>query len=155
LKRFVERGGGVLVIAGEHTTWPTGEADLLPGKLGAPVNRMSGRSGSLGYLDYSHPIFEVFKAPRSGGFSAAHFFQYRAIEPGPPDRVLARFDDGAVAAVERKVGAGRVITWTSTLDDTWTDIAVKPVFLPLVHQLVRYLAHYDQPTSWYTVGQVL
>ena len=60
-----------------------------------------------------------------------------------------------MAAAERKIGAGRVIVWTSTLDDSWTDIAVKPVFLPLVHQLVRYLAHYEPPTSWLTVGQVL
>ena len=155
LKRFVERGGGLLVVAGEHTTWPGGDADLFPGKLGATVNRMSGRSGSLGFLDYSHPVFEVFKAPRSGDFSAAHMFEYRAVEPAPTDRVIARYDDGAVAAVERKVGAGRVIVWTSTLDDTWTDVAVKPIFLPLVHQLARYLAHYEQPQSWYTVGQVL
>jgi hypothetical protein len=155
LERFVERGGGLLIIAGEHTTWPAGESALFPGKLGNTVNRMSGRSGSLGYLDYSHPVFEVFKAPRSGDFSAAHIFQYRAVEPAANDRVIARYDDGAVAAIERKAGAGRVLVWTSTLDDTWTDIAVKPVFLPLVHQLVRYLAHYEQPASWFTVGQVL
>ena len=155
LERFVERGGGLLIIAGEHTTWPAGESALFPGKLGTTVNRMSGRSGSLGYLDYGHQVFEVFKAPRSGDFSAAHIFQYRVVEPTANDRVIARYDDGAVAAVERKVGAGRVLVWTSTLDDTWTDIAVKPVFLPLVHQLVRYLAHYEQPASWYTVGQVL
>jgi hypothetical protein len=155
LKRFVERGGGLLVVTGDHTTWPTAEVDLLPGKLGASVDRMSGRSGTLGYIDYSHPVFEVFKAPRSGDFSAAHFFEYRAIQPGPADRVIARYDDGTVAAAERKLGDGRVIVWTSTLDDTWTDIAVKPVFLPLVHQLVRYLAHYEPPTSWFTVGQVL
>jgi len=48
-----------------------------------------------------------------------------------------------------------VIAWTSTLDDSWSDLAVKPVYLPLVHQLVRYLAHYEQPLSWQTVGQVL
>jgi hypothetical protein len=155
LKRYVERGGGLLVIAGDRTTWPSTEADLLPGKLGAPVDRMSGRSGSLGFLDYSHPVFEVFKAPRSGDFSAAHIFRYRALQPNPGDRVIARYDDGAIAALEKKVGAGRVIVWTSTLDDTFTDIAVKPIFLPLVHQLARYVAHYEPATSWYTVGQVL
>ena len=45
--------------------------------------------------------------------------------------------------------------WTTTLDDSWTDIGVKPIFLPLVHQLVRYLSHYEPATSWFTVGQVL
>jgi len=155
LKRFLERGGGLLVVTGDHTTWPPGEAGLLPGRLGATVDRTSGRSGSLGYLDYSHPVFEVFKAPRSGDFSAAHVFRYRALQTLPTDRILARFDDGAIAAAERKVGAGRAIVWTSTLDDSWTDIGVKPIFLPLVHQLVRYLAHYEPATSWFTVGQVL
>jgi hypothetical protein len=155
LKKFVERGGGLLAVTGERASWPTGEADLLPGRLGAPVDRLSGRAASLGYLDYSHPVFEIFKAPRSGDFSAAHFFRYRALEPTPADRVLARYDDGAVAAVERRVGDGRVVAWTSTLDDSWTDLAVKPVFLPLVHQLVRYLAQYEQPASWFTVGQVI
>jgi aerotolerance regulator-like protein/VWA domain-containing protein len=155
LKHFVERGGGLLVVAGDRTTWPSTEADLFPGKLGATVDRTSGRSGSLGYLDYSHPVFEVFKAPRSGDFSAAHVFRYRALQAGPADRILARFDDGAIAAVEKKVGAGRVIVWTSTLDDSWTDVALKPVFLPLVHQFARYLAHYEPATSWFTVGQVL
>jgi len=155
LKRYVERGGGLLVIAGDKTSWPTGEADLFPGKLGAPVDRTSGRSGSFGFLDYSHAVFEVFKAPRSGDFSAAHIFRYRSMQPGPNDQVIARYDDGAVAAVEKKVGAGRVVVWTSTLDDTYTDIAVKPIFLPLVHQLARYAAHYEPTTAWYTVGQVL
>src|SRR5204863_255713 len=41
------------------------------------------------------------------------------------------------------------------LNDTAADIAVKPIFLPLVHQLVRYLGRYEAATSWFTVGQVL
>ncbi|HYM25025.1 MAG TPA: BatA and WFA domain-containing protein [Vicinamibacterales bacterium] len=161
LKRFVERGGGLLIVAGDHTTWPAAgtsgspEADLLPGKLGAPVDRTDSPSGAFGFLDYSHAVFEIFKAPRSGDFSAAHIYRYRALEPAQGDRVLARYDDGAVAAAERKVGNGRVVVWTSTLDDSFTDIGVKPIFLPLVHQLTRYLARYEQPASWFTVGQVL
>ncbi len=155
LKRFVERGGGLLVVAGDHTTWPTQEMDLLPGRLGSAVDRTDGLPGSLGYLDYSHQVFELFKAPRSGDFSAAHVFRYRGVDVTEGDRVLARYDDGGVAAAERRVGQGRVIVWTSTLDDSFSDIGVKPVFLPLVHQMVRYLANYEQPASWYTVGQVL
>jgi hypothetical protein len=155
LKRFVERGGGLLVVSGEKSAWPASEADLLPGKLGATIDRTGGRGGTLGYVDYSHPIFEIFKAPRSGDFTAAPILRYRALETGPGDRVLARFDDGAVAAAERRVGTGRVIAWSTTLDNSWNSFALKPVYLPFVHQLVRYLARYEQPASWRTVGQVV
>jgi len=161
LKRFVERGGGLLIVAGDHTTWPAAgtsgspDADLLPGTLGGAIDRTDSPTGAIGFLDYSHAVLEVFKAPRSGDFSAAHIYRYRSLEPAPGDRVLARYDDGAVAAAERKIGNGRVVVWTSTLDDSFTDIGVKPIFLPLVHQLARYLARYEQPASWYTVGQVL
>jgi hypothetical protein len=155
LTRFVERGGGLLVVAGDKSAWPADQQDLLPGKIGPAVDRMAGRRGTLGYLDYSHPVFELFKAPRSGDFSSAHVFRYRTLTIDPAARVLARYDDGGIAAAERKVGAGRVVVWTSTLDDSWTDLAIKPVFLPLVHQLVRYLARYEQAASWLTVGQVL
>jgi hypothetical protein len=100
-------------------------------------------------------VFELFKAPRSGDFSAARILRYRTIQPSPDARVLARYDDGAVAAAERRIGNGRVITLTTSLDDSWTDLALKPVYLPLVHQLVRYVSQYEQSTAWSTVGQVI
>jgi len=155
LKKFVERGGGLLVAAGEHTTWPQGETELLPGTLGATVDRTAGRGATLGFLDHSHFVFEIFKAPRSGDFSAAQIYRYRTVTTTAADRVLARFDDGAVAAAERKVGQGRVIVWASALDDSYSDLPRRPVYLPLVHQLVKYLAQFEPSRSWQTVGQVV
>jgi hypothetical protein len=181
LKKFVERGGGLLIAAGEHTTWPQGETDLMPGTLGPSVDRTAGRGATLGFLDHSHFVFEIFKAPRSGDFSAAQIYRYRTITPRQAtgsdvrlkpdatgrataaapapdqqaDRVLARFDDGAVAAAERKVGQGRVVVWASALDDSYSDLPRRPVYLPLVHQLVKYLAQFEPSRSWQTVGQVV
>jgi hypothetical protein len=155
LKRFVERGGGLLIALGEHSAWPATEADLFPGRLGGVVDRTEGRGGTIGLRDYSHPVFEVFKAPRSGDFSAVRVLRYRALETGPDDRVLARFDDGAVAAAEKRVGTGRVVALNMTLDDSWNDLARKPVYLPLVHQIVRYLSQYELTTAWQTVGAVV
>ena len=75
------------------------------------------------------------------------------LQPGAS--VLARFDDGAPALVERRVGSGRVLMWASSLDIEWNDLAVKPIFLPFVHQMARYLAAYREPEPWLTVGEVL
>jgi hypothetical protein len=155
LQRFVDGGGGLLVVLGEHSTWPANDAALLPGALGGTVDRPDARGGALGFLDYSHPVFEVFKAPRSGGFSGTRVFRYRALTARAGNRVLARFDDGALAAAEQRTGLGRVIAWNTTLDDSWSDLVKKPVFLPLVHQLVRYLARYEEPAASRTVGQAL
>ncbi len=154
LKRFVEQGGGLFVVTGEHTPW-SGDAPLLPGTLGAPVDRTTGVGGTLGFLDYSHRIFEQFKDPRQGNFATARFLRYRSLQLGPTDHVLARFDDGAVAMAERRVGSGRVIVFTSPLDDSWNDFPKKTMFLPMVHETMTYLAQYDEPQPWYTVGSML
>ncbi len=45
--------------------------------------------------------------------------------------------------------------WASDLANFWNDLAVRPVFLPFMHQLLRYLADYIEPRAAYRVGQVL
>jgi hypothetical protein len=106
-------------------------------------------------LEYGHPVFEPFRAPRSGDFSAARFYGYRAMTTQQGANILARFDDGAPALVERRHGAGRVLVWASSLGIEWSDLPVKPVFLPFVHQMARHLAAYREPEPWLTVGEVL
>ncbi len=153
IKRFVERGGGLFVLLGAHAGKIDSESTLLPGTPGpakdAPVNRPS----TFGFIDYTHPIFEIFKTPHSGDFSTAHFYQYRTLEPGATDRVLARFDDGVVAMAERTVSGGRVITMDASLADSETDLGRQAIFLPFLHQVMRYLARYQEQPSWYTAGQ--
>jgi hypothetical protein len=97
-------------------------------------------------------VFEIFSAPRSGDLTAARVFRYRQLTPAGP--VLARFDDGAAALVERRVGAGSVLAWTSTLDSYWNDFALRPVFVPFLHQTMKHLGHYVEAKPWHTVGEI-
>jgi hypothetical protein len=69
--------------------------------------------------------------------------------------LLARFDDGAAAFVERRVGSGRVLAFTSTLDGDWNDLPRHAMFLPLLHETVKYLAQYGELEAWHTVGRML
>jgi hypothetical protein len=154
LARFAERGGGVFVVLGERAAWPQSTPSLLPATVEAPVDRAR-RPARLVALEYGHPIFELFRSPRSGDFSAARFYSYRAVKPAADARVLARFDDGGAALVERPAGNGRVLLWTSTVDLAWNDLAVKPVFLPFIHRVARHLGSYRDPSPWRTVGDVL
>ncbi|MDF2776062.1 MAG: double-transrane region domain protein, partial [Geminicoccaceae bacterium] len=157
LVEYVNNGGGLLVALGDRSApreRPAYAAELLPATADAPIDRTTDRGGTLGYIDRSHPIFEVFSAPRSGDFSTPRFFRYRSVTPGPGDEQLARFDDGHIALLERKVGRGRVIVFTSSFDGIWNDLPLQPVFLPVAHQLAKYAAAYADERPWSVVGQV-
>ncbi len=155
LVNFVGAGGGLLAVLGESVRWTPEASDVLPGSFGTPTARLSSRSNVLGYVDYSHPVFDVFNAPRSGDLSSAQFFQQRPFTVTNPESVLARFADGSVALAERRIGQGHVLVWASTLDSYWNDLALKPVYLPFVHQLVKHLGKYVEPTEWHTTAQLL
>jgi len=154
LAKYAEQGGGVFVATGPRATWPQ-DVDLLPATIGPPVDRTRGDVGRIGALEYGHPIFEVFRAPRSGDFSTVPVYSYRSLTAVKGAQVLARFDAGTPAVLERRVGSGHVVMWGSTLDASWSELPQRPVFLPFIHRTVRHLANYKEPQPWVTVGQVL
>ena len=155
LVAFVKRGGGLFAAFGERATWPASAEPIMPGVPGATTDRTRGTPGRIGALEYGHPIFESFRAPRSGDYSSARFYSYRAVALAPDVQVLARYDDGAPALLEKRVEAGRVMAWTSTLDVTWNDLALKPVFLPFIHKVGATLGAFTQRRASMTVGDVL
>ncbi|HSJ16295.1 MAG TPA: VWA domain-containing protein [Longimicrobiales bacterium] len=143
LRRWVASGGGLVVALGPASGAATAEA-LLPGAPGQLVDRTQGGGAALGYVDLAHGALELFRTPRSGDLTAPRFYRYRPLRiPAAGDsavRVLARFDDGGVALAERRVERGRVLAFASTLDRSWNDLPVQPIFVPLTHRLVRYAA---------------
>ena len=154
LQRYVEQGGGLFVAAGQRANWPQ-EVDILPGSIENPVDRTRGDAARVGALEYAHPVFEPFRAPRSGNFSNVPVYQYRKITPAKDAQVLAKFDGVAPAVIERRIGSGRVLLWASALDTSWSDLPTRGVFVPFIHQSMRHLAGYAVPRPWLTVGQVL
>jgi hypothetical protein len=154
---FLAKGGGLVIALGEKSskeTWAGSAAKLLPAPLGGPVDRSRDWGGTLSYLDYGNPVFEIFGAPHSGDFSSAKFFRYRTFDVPITEGVLARFDDGIPALIERSQGSGRILVWTSTLDTFWNDLARQAVFLPFVHQVVKRAASYAEASAWQTVGEI-
>jgi hypothetical protein len=154
LTRFVEQGGGMFIALGGNTP-VSGDWEVLPGTLGGPIERSGLRGGTLGTMDSSHPIFQQFKDPRNGNFANVRFYRYRRLNPAPDDRVLARYDDGATAVAERRVGGGRVVAFTSTIDASWNDFPRHPMFLPVITEAMTYVAQFGQAEPSHTVGRML
>ena len=153
LKTFVEAGGGLIVALGPRAALPA--ADWLPVTLQGIEDRTRGAAAKLSGFDYGHAVFEPFRAPRSGDFSSARVYGYRVLTARPGAATLARFDGGTPALVEATVGRGRVLVLATTLDLFWNDLALKPVYLPFVHQLARQASSYAEQPGWTTVGQAV
>ena len=153
LHEFVSNGGGLLVVAGDAvtaTSWPGNASGLLPASPGDMKDRLADKGAVLGTIDRSHPAFSVFGGAQSGDMSASRFYRYREFKAD--SGVLARFDDGAPAVLERKTGTGRTIVVASSFDGLWNDLPRQPVFLPFVHQLAQYTSGYRSGRSIYEVG---
>jgi hypothetical protein len=173
LTRYVEGGGGLFVSVGDRVDadgWNARMKDLLPQPLGlrrtasaAPGGAAEGETVDLrpaerlAPLDRRHPLLAGFPA-RGDGLASARFFQFMLLAPVPdaPGRsVVLRYENGAPALVASEVGRGRVLLLTATVDREWTDLPIRPGFLPLMQEAARYLAGApgSDSISALTVGQ--
>ena len=152
LMKFVEAGGQVIVSTGPRTTVESFNAlqRIMPAALREAVQTKAGESVAITNVKFDHPIFEVFQ--ESGRLAAAHVIGYFRSEPAATATVLARFEDGSPALVESRNGKGRVLLFTSSLGPSWNDLPLTPLYLPFIHQMVRYAGARDD-NSWYGLGQ--
>ncbi len=176
LVRYVENGGGVFISVGDRVdadAWNSRLAAILPQPLG--LKRTASASGDptappaegetvdtrpaerLAPLDRRHPLLASFPA-KSDGLASARFSEFMLLAPVPdaPGRsVVLRFESGAPALVASEVGRGRVLLLTTTVDREWTDLPIRPGFLPLVQESARYLAGApgSESVASLTVGQ--
>lgn len=157
LGAFVAAGGGLLVAVGDTAPvyWPDGDDGFLPGSPDRRVDAVRGTAFELAGFAAAHPLAAALGPRQVADLAGASVFSYRVFEPNDGDRVLARFDDGGAALLERAVGDGRVLLLTTTLDRHWNDLALQPAFVPLLQQALRYLTAYQAPAGDTRIGSVV
>lgn len=149
LRDFVSAGGGLIVALGDqidpllYAKILNGDNNpLLPGNLTAAVGDASNHEqfNVIAVVKYEHPIFTSFNDPNHGDFGAARFYRHFQTATFADADALAQYDDGQPALIEKGYGKGRVLLFTSTFDTEWTDFPQHGVFLPFIHESVKYLA---------------
>jgi len=153
LVKFVDAGGQIIVSTGPRTDVQSFNAAfqrITPAVLREAVQTRGGESVAITEVKFDHPIFEVFQ--ESGRLASANVIGYFRSEPNPNAAVLARFEDGSPALVEGRTGKGRVMLFTSSLGPSWNDLPLTPLYLPFIHQMVRYAGAREE-NSWYGLGQ--
>jgi hypothetical protein len=104
-------------------------------------NRSDDRPFRLSAVNRAHPVFQPFEDGPSGLEQVA-VHRHLLVEPNPAAEriILAEVTGGVPLLLERRVGRGRVMLLTTTLDRDWTDMPIRPGYLPLVQRSARHLA---------------
>ncbi len=128
---------------------------------------------------FEHPALQLFNDPRNGDLSTANIRLWYTLatsgvqgldKPGAAVSnawknatttnnalpfVLARLSSGAAFLVEKAYGAGSVICCTIPCSAEWSNLPLRPFYLPLMQQLVTYLAAHFEPPRNVDIGRPL
>jgi hypothetical protein len=110
---------------------------------------------ALTEVDFGHPIFKIFVDPSNGDPTTVQVTQYYRVDADPQAVRLAGFEDGGAALLERGVGKGKVLSWTSGVDLANGNLPVRGLFVPLLYQWLSYVCRPDMPRATTHVGQPL
>ena len=159
LRDFVSAGGGLVIFPGEKVApdpynkqfFPVPnlpdkrlvQADLTTPK--GDINdaekfeRLSGDT-----IDFAHPVLSVFDHPQVRYLTTARFYKYFPLTV-PPEKgtswSLAKFSSGSPALVEGRFGEGIVLLAAFPVNAKWSNLPLKPEFVPLLLRMVSHVEH--------------
>jgi hypothetical protein len=146
LKQFVSRGGGVGFIVGDKVDpdeFNKSFGEISPARLWKTALDKGANPVVISAVDFKHEIFQPFDGPHNGDFAIAQIRQYFQVNPAQTAVALARFSSGHPALLERagdpKLGAGRTLLYTSSMDMDWSDLCLKSIFVAYSQQMAKRL----------------
>jgi hypothetical protein len=146
VRNYLNRGGQMLLAMGPDVD-PGTLTDVLGTKLSFDEAPVRTPGATMIASDGRHPIFRPFLNP-SGPLGDVQVEQHRRLKDQDDRTVLARFSGGDAALTEQVVGQGRLIVFTSDLDNEWSRFPLNPAFVPFAVETARYLtkSHRRQQT---------
>ena len=144
---FVSQGGSLVVSVGNNVAADRTNAvlaALLPARLRRTrALAAPGEPGQRTALpDVSEPLFSPFSRGGLTGFSGVRWSRIYTVEPyneGDGVRTLLQTEGGLPLLIERSIGDGRVLLFTSTFDADWGNLPLAAVYMPLIQSIARTL----------------
>ncbi len=134
LKKYVAAGGSVLIALGPSSA-ALPRVPVLDESIQA--SSYAGREGerffTVSEIDTGHPVMRSVER-----FDGVKFYQAIKVTPAK-SKVLARLNDGTPLVLERQIGEGKVLAFTSTFDKLSNDLPLHAAWVPFVQQSATYL----------------
>ncbi len=138
---YVQAGGAALIVAGPAT--------LRSGRLPLSSGRPSPdpQAQGIGSVDDQNPALAG-----GGHFQNVQFFGATHITFKPGAAVIAKLANGTPLLTEEKMGEGRALVFSSTLDNSTNDFPLHAAYLPFVAQTARYLSGTEEALGSVVAG---
>lgn len=165
LVQYIERGGHLIWTCGDNVFAEDYNRlnDEMNGKL-LPLPILSQQSPDMSSgkdtwnidsMDGNYPAFRNLVNPRD---LFTRVLVYRRIpfdisKGGAP--TLASLDDGMPLLVQRRIGNGSVTFLGTGVHVSWTNLPIRPIFVPMINQLIFQLAGIEQTRLQAIAGQPL
>jgi hypothetical protein len=142
LRAYVNGGGSLLVSLGSSSVAMqrvpvSGEAI----QSSSYASREGDRFQTVASADAEHPTLR-----RASKLEGVQFYQVIRVDPGT-SRVIARLSNQEPLLIEKQVGEGRVLVFTSTFDNVANDFPLHSSFVPFVEQTARYLGRQQERST--------
>jgi hypothetical protein len=153
---YIETGGSLLLAPADRVD--DGTFNRLFGALSPAILRNKLVRNNQGFMTITevndrHPIFRSLGPRERIDFSGARLWGCWTAEPLKGSIVHMKMDSGAPFLLERKIGNGRVLLFTSSLDTEWNNFPLQPFYLPLIHETLLYLAPQGDEKFSYGIGE--
>jgi hypothetical protein len=160
LSDFVARGGGLLIAPGEkanrdfYNNWKAPDGKRLAGcrfvniRAGSQTDENDETFTRIAPGKINHPAMMLLADQYENDLRSAHINRHWVIDADEKEKIVsvgALLDNGLPWLVQRKLARGVVLTLAAPLDREFTHLPLRKCFVPLVHELVHYLAAPAQP----------
>ena len=163
LLAYARGGGHVVWVCGQNVQPDAynamnalAQGQLLPAPLETLRQPLPGgvESWRLGFLDKDDPALAPLTEPASLYQSVLVYKHFpMTLSPQAAVAPLIKLDDGQPLLAERAVGTGSVLLLGTGVHVDWTNLPLKPLFLPLLARLTLHLAGPRPSGRWALPGR--
>ncbi len=151
LEKYVQAGGSVLLMLGKNAT-PGRHLPIADLQVMGMRSIVPGQDSllSVASVDTSYPSFA--RAQNWGGVEFYQVVKLQLPQTAPNLRVAATLSDGSPLFIDRKIGEGHALVFTSALDNIASDLPLAPVWLPFIDETAAQMGGIGTAPANYKVG---
>ena len=97
-------------------------------------------AATIGEVDFTHPaLLDPQPGRDNGGWADVRVFYAAVVDPRGA-RIAARLSDGTPLLLDKQLGQGHALLFTTGLENLTSDVPLRPVFVAFADHVARYLS---------------